>query len=1046
VTSDRSPIVGRDRHLRELRLLIDSVRHGRGNLVVLSGDAGLGKTRLAEAAVDLAGEAGVDAWWTACWSNAAGPLSVWTDALEALGGSAPAPARLRADSERDPAIARDSLVRDVSDRVLRATQGRPCLLVLDDLQWADPLSVRVLLHLAPRLHTRGLAIVATLRVNEDSVASPLLDEAVQAGRYLEVAPLTKQQLAELVALRDGSSLSEAGVAEVFARTGGNVLAAIELLADDADVGRAGGSIFTRRLGALSEAAGRVVVAAAVIGRQFRVDVVAEMLSTAVDDVLDALGEAQEHHLVREAGIGRWAFVHPLVAEAAYTSVGLARRVRLHRDAGEALERFGDRGVAVPAAELAHHFAHAASGGAADKAAQYAERAAAEAMTDLAYEDAAFRFRQALAALELCPADDGRRGEVLLGLGGALAAAGDLPESRTVYEHAAQLARARGWPERLGRAALGVGSGTGSFEVAPFDHAQIELVEEALTVLAPGALRARLLAQLSVALSLNGDHDRRRDLSMQAAEMARDSDDPAALGYALASLCDVLAAADHGAERVAITAEIVACAARAGDTQLELLGRRHRVVALLETGRTDEVDLEIAAFAKRAEALQQPLYQWYAPLWRGMRAAMSGRIDAATGLCQQAATAGSAAHSENAEMLSGSQRIFLRCECGDPDPAVEFCVDIAARWPEYVVMARPPLAYAAAHAGDADLARQTLAQVSVEEYDRDASGSEWLPMLATLAEAVSLTADVRLAEPLYRTLLPFRSLHAVDGIGDFDFGVVERHLGLLAGLLGDLDGARAHFAAALAAHESIGAELLAARTELDAGRVLDDDAMRRAARSRYAAIGVPGPHLELDAAPLLGDTGTGTGTGDNVFRRDGDTWLVGLVGAATRVRHTKGMSDLARLLRQPGIEVHVLDLVTEGATVISAAPGEVIDADASRQYKARLVTLETELDEADSHNDIERSTRLHAERDALVTELSAAYGLGGRARRTGDNAERARSAVTQRIREAIARIDAHDPALGQHLRHSVTTGIFCAYRPERDTPWQLGAPGGGSLTS
>lgn len=82
MASDHSPIVGRDRHLRELSLLIDAVRHGRGSLVLLSGDAGVGKTRLAEAAVDMAGKAGVDAWWTACWSNAARPLSAWLEHVE----------------------------------------------------------------------------------------------------------------------------------------------------------------------------------------------------------------------------------------------------------------------------------------------------------------------------------------------------------------------------------------------------------------------------------------------------------------------------------------------------------------------------------------------------------------------------------------------------------------------------------------------------------------------------------------------------------------------------------------------------------------------------------------------------------------------------------------------------------------------------------------------------------------------------------------------------------------------------------------------------
>ena len=174
----------------------------------------------------------------------------------------------------------------------------------------------------------------------------------------------------------------------------------------------------------------------------------------------------------------------------------------------------------------------------------------------------------------------------------------------------------------------------------------------------------------------------------------------------------------------------------------------------------------------------------------------------------------------------------------------------------------------------------------------------------------------------------------------------------------------------------------------------------------------------------------------MFRREGDGWLVGLGGAAGLMRDTKGMRDLARLLAQPNTEVHVLDLVAEGPTVRSDAPGDPIDSTAREQYRARLVEIERDLAEADDRADIARSEQLHVERDALIAELSSAYGLGGRARRRSDSAERARSAVTQRIRDAIARIEAADPDLGGHLRRAVRTGTFCAYTPEQPTTWEL----------
>jgi hypothetical protein len=166
------------------------------------------------------------------------------------------------------------------------------------------------------------------------------------------------------------------------------------------------------------------------------------------------------------------------------------------------------------------------------------------------------------------------------------------------------------------------------------------------------------------------------------------------------------------------------------------------------------------------------------------------------------------------------------------------------------------------------------------------------------------------------------------------------------------------------------------------------------------------------------------------------WLVGLNGSAAPMRDTKGMRDLARLLAQPGTEVHALDLVTDGPSMRADAPGDPIDAAARRQYQARLLEIEGDLAEADERADVALSERLHAERDALIEELSGAYGLGGRARRRGDSAERARSAVTQRIRDAITRIEAADGLLGAHLRRSIRTGTFCSYLPEQPTNWDL----------
>lgn len=172
-----------------------------------------------------------------------------------------------------------------------------------------------------------------------------------------------------------------------------------------------------------------------------------------------------------------------------------------------------------------------------------------------------------------------------------------------------------------------------------------------------------------------------------------------------------------------------------------------------------------------------------------------------------------------------------------------------------------------------------------------------------------------------------------------------------------------------------------------------------------------------------------------WSRSGDHWEIAYAGRTVTVSHRKGLEDLARLLAAPEAEIPAMDLI--GAAVTSDDTGEVLDADARRQYERRIRELQAELAEAEDHNDIGRVEIATAELDALVDELSAAVGLGGRTRRTGGTSERARTAVTRRIRTAIAHLSEHHPELGRHLDAAIQTGTYCAYRPERPVSWRLG---------
>ena len=178
---------------------------------------------------------------------------------------------------------------------------------------------------------------------------------------------------------------------------------------------------------------------------------------------------------------------------------------------------------------------------------------------------------------------------------------------------------------------------------------------------------------------------------------------------------------------------------------------------------------------------------------------------------------------------------------------------------------------------------------------------------------------------------------------------------------------------------------------------------------------------------------------NVFRREGDVWTIAYGGTQVQLRDAKGLRYLARLLAEQGREIHVNDLAAEAigeAVPGSGSGGEVLDETAKAAYRRRLTELEAEVAEASEWNDTERVARAQAEIDTLTDQLTAAYRLGGRARTMNDPAERARKAVTNRIRDSLDRIAAEHEALGRHLTNAIHTGTFCSYNPERPTAWEL----------
>jgi TolB-like protein len=171
---------------------------------------------------------------------------------------------------------------------------------------------------------------------------------------------------------------------------------------------------------------------------------------------------------------------------------------------------------------------------------------------------------------------------------------------------------------------------------------------------------------------------------------------------------------------------------------------------------------------------------------------------------------------------------------------------------------------------------------------------------------------------------------------------------------------------------------------------------------------------------------------NIFRREGELWTMAFEHSVVQVPERRGFADIAKLLENPEQEMHCVSLA--GVQVTGSSAGEVLDDRARRAYKTRLLELAEEIAECEENNDCARSERLHEEKERLLAEITKATGLGGRGRKLKDPAERARSAVTWRIRDAIKKLEPVHPTLARHLDNSIRTGVFCSYAPEREIRW------------
>ena len=886
-----STMVGREPELAELEAWLaagsdgDELRSER--LMLLSGEAGVGKTRLLAEVAQRAHSAGTLVLAGRATDENLVPFQPFLEALGRYTETASL-AQLRVVAHRsgselsrlipelrrrlpelpptesgNPETERYRLFEAAVDLLRELAASAPVLIVLDDLHWADRPTLMLLRHLARASRPGSVSILgayrATERWSEDFGAALTGMRHERLLRQLEIDGLPEPEARQLVGLRVGETPSAEFSHALYEETEGNPFFIEEIVRHLADSGieahTAGArelrqiglpddvrDVISRRLDRLSEDAAETVRVASVIGRDFELGLLEGVLGLEEERFLSALEEALSAGLVVEhpAKSDRYAFAHALVRETLYGGMSTARRARLHRRVGLALEGQDPEAYAHA---LALHFTRAAQPEDAERAIRYAVRAAEQAAGMLAHDQAAEHYESALSVLDrFAPREGTRRCQLLLELGAARIRSGERPRAWPVFREAATLAAELGDSDSLAQAAIGASR---RFVQPPgvVDTELIALLDQALaeTPAAPSVTRVRLLSCLAAALYFSERRDEMRRLSAGATVLAAELGDARAVALAAAARRRAYWGPSHLERRLADSTQLLQAAREANDLELTLQGHAWLVVDLLETGDRAAVEAQIAAFTAGASTLREPLFDWQIGVWRAMRALLAGQLDAAERLTAEALSFGVRSEGITAPQYYAIQIIAIRREqlrIGELESSARTLMQANPDRPAW----RAGLAVLLAETGRPEEARAELDRVAVDDFADIPRDGDWLTCVTLLADAVVALGDAERARLLYELLLPQRRANVVIGLAAVCLGSSARYLGRLALTMDDRASARAHLEAAVRSNEVLGAPVQLAHAQLDYALAVEPDGQARrlvvAAAAAAAELGLP----------------------------------------------------------------------------------------------------------------------------------------------------------------------------------------------------------------
>ncbi len=989
-------LIGRDHPAGVLRAEADRAASSHGGLVLVAGEAGIGKTTLVTGAAEQARRQGALVLGGSCWDSDSAPgYWPWVQVIRALRRAAtaeewesvdPGPLAVllgEAPSEHTPESF--PLYDAVTTALVAVSHHRPVVVVLEDLHWADAASLKLLEFAAQHTWFERVLLIGTYRDTEvdaeDHPLRPLMTPLLSRAATVALTGLSPAEVGELMARTAGREPEPDLVAEVHLRTGGNPF----FVEQTARLWHGGGPVtaiapgvrdaLRRRLSLLPAQVGDLLTTAAVLGREFHRKVLAATASLPVPAVDRLLDQAAQARLVLGLGGGRFSFAHDLVRETLYGS--LSDVDARHAAVVRALD--GDLADEVLPADLARHAHLAGEELPADRAVDLIVAAARDASRRMAVEEAAGHYRRALERAE----GTRQRIAVALELGNELYHCAEPAEARRVFEEAAALARALDDPEPFARVALAV------YRFAEDEGQATTVVRDAYARLIgpPPDVPPEVLA---------------REMSLHATEVARGGGDDDALASGLWAMHNTTLGIGNAEQRLALTDELITVSRRSGDHTTEHFATSFRWVALLELGDPRYLD-QVNAFVALSERLGMTRFNFSAAIDQSIVAAMQGRFAEAEALLVKATEMGASSH-VGFRLMYLHLRWALLLPQGKYAELEQVAAEILASSHPYPGLLA---GIAALERGDAATAGLHVDQPVHDDRNLPAFEPLWLRFQAQYAHAAG---DRELAARVRERLAPHRGKWLVSLYGCDVSGPVDLWLGLVDLALGRCDEAVEELTAAQRSAERMRARPWAVR----AGRHLAE-ALR--------AQGVPAADV---VAPVARDAGAPAPPDRTAreFRRDGEVWALSYGGVTVRVPDSKGLRDLHVLLSRPGEPVAAVTLLAPEAVASARLGGDpVLDDEAKSRYRLRLARLDDEIDHA---YDDDRAAALDRERAALLEELRAAAGLAGRTRRLGDEAERARKAVTARIRDTLRKLDDRHPGLAAHLRETVSTGATCVY--------------------